>query len=248
MLQPHLLVGRGDVAPSVILTGDPKRVPILAELLDRCRKVAEFRQYVTFTGTYREVPVSVASTGIGAPATAIAVEELVKAGARTLIRVGTTGALQPAIALGDLVIATGAARYDGASRAYAPLELPAVADHRIVSALIGKARELGLPFHVGLVWTSDAFYSEAGTTLETLSRLGVKSVEMECSVLFLLGQLRSLRCGAVLAVDGNLATGKKKGEIPAGGQPIEFSNAVLGALKNATKVALEALLHLHREG
>lgn len=118
----------------------------------------------------------------------------------------------------------------------------------VVRALTLKAGELRLPFHVGVVWTSDAFYSEAGTTFETLSRFGVKSVEMECSILFLLAQLRGLRSGAILAVDGNLALGQKKGAFEAGGQPIEFSKRVLGALKRATKVALEAIVFLHRAG
>ena len=130
-VQYHLKLAPGDVAPYVLLPGDPGRVPLVASLWDESREVASNREYVTFTGTYRGVPISCTSTGIGCPSTAIAMEELARVGATTFVRIGTCGTFQDRVRIGDMAIFDSAARYDGASRLYAPLEFPAVADHEI---------------------------------------------------------------------------------------------------------------------
>ena len=124
-LQYHLKVDDGDVAPFVLLPGDPGRVPLVAATWDDAREVARNREYVTYTGTYKGVPISCTSTGIGAPSTAIAVEELARVGARTFVRIGTCGTFRHDVALGDLAICDAADRFDGASRLYAPIEFPA---------------------------------------------------------------------------------------------------------------------------
>ncbi len=126
-LQYHVELVPGDVAPYVLLPGDPGRVPLVASYWDEAREVARNREYVTYTGTYRGAPISCTSTGIGAPSTAIALEELARVGATTFVRIGTCGSLQTRARVGDLAIFDSAARYDGASRLYAPLEFPAVA-------------------------------------------------------------------------------------------------------------------------
>src|SRR5919109_200396 len=123
----HLKLAPGDVAPVVLLPGDPGRVPLVASLWDDAREVARNREYVTYTGMYRGVPISCTSTGIGAPSTAIALEELARVGATTFIRIGTAGSIQPHARIGDVAIFDSAARYDGASGLYAPHEYPAVA-------------------------------------------------------------------------------------------------------------------------
>lgn len=240
-IQPHLLVGEGDVEEYVLLTGDPKRVGMMAELLDESKKVAEFRHYVTYSGKFHGVGVTINGTGIGAPATAIAVEELANVGGRVFIRVGTTGALQPEIAIGDLVIASGAMRYDGATKQYAPLEMPAVADPIITYRMIDAARRLKLPHHVGVIWTSDAFYAESGDLVKEMSRMKIKSVEMECSAIFVLSHLRGLPSGGILVASDNLVLGVRKGEMTEGQQPVEHSEKVVKGIKNATLVALEAI-------
>lgn len=240
-VQPHIFCRPGDVAKYVLLPGDPKRVERMAGHLDEGRKVAEYRQYVTYTGAHHGIPVSVTSTGIGCPAASIAVEELARVGAGVLIRVGTTGGLQEDVDLGDIVIATAAIRADGATRAYAPPEFPAVADLRVTGALIRAAEELKASFHVGVVWTSDAFYAEDPEAVRTWSRLGAISVEMESSAIFLLSHLRGLRAGAILAVDGNLIKGTKKGAFRPGEEKGELEPRVQRAIDLETEIALRAI-------
>lgn len=126
--QYHIQVGKGDVGRYVILPGDPKRCAKIAQYLDDAKLMADSREFVTYTGSLDGVPVSVTSTGIGGPSAAIALEELVKSGADTFVRVGTCGGIQAEVRSGDLVIATGAVRMEGTSREYAPIEYPAVAD------------------------------------------------------------------------------------------------------------------------
>jgi len=158
-VQYHLKLAPGDVAPYVLLPGDPGRVPLVASLWDESREVASNREYVTFTGTYRGVPISCTSTGIGCPSTAIAMEELARVGATTFVRIGTCGTFQDRVRNGDMAIFDSATRYDGASRLYAPLEFPAVADHEIVDASIAAGEALGYPFHVGTTRSADTFYA-----------------------------------------------------------------------------------------
>ena len=149
--QYHIQVGKGDVGRYVILPGDPKRCAKIAKYFDDAKLVADSREYVTYTGYLDGVMVSVTSTGIGGPSTAIAMEELVMSGADTFIRIGTCGGMQTEVKSGDVVIASGAVRMEGTSREYAPLEFPAVADIRITNALMDTARELAADYHVGVV-------------------------------------------------------------------------------------------------
>ncbi|RLE91733.1 MAG: hypothetical protein DRJ55_05340, partial [Thermoprotei archaeon] len=159
-LQYHIRCKPGDVAPYVLLPGDPSRVPLIAKHWDEARLVAKNREYVTYTGTYRGVPVSATSTGIGSPSAAIAVEELVRVGGKVFIRVGTSGPVNPKVKPWKLGIATGAVRDEGTTRQYVPIEYPAVADYRVVAALVEAAEKLGYRYHVGVFHTKDSFYSE----------------------------------------------------------------------------------------
>jgi uridine phosphorylase len=139
-VQYHLHIKKGDVGRYVILPGDPKRVEKIASHLDDAHFVADNREFVTYTGSLEGVPVSVCSTGIGGPSTAIAVEELHKCGADTFIRMGTCGGIALPVMGGDCVIATGCVRAEGTSREYAPIEYPAVCDFQVVTAS-GRRRE-----------------------------------------------------------------------------------------------------------
>ena len=141
--QYHIQVGEGDVGKYVILPGDPKRCAKIAAYFDDAKLVADSREYVTYTGYLDGVKVSVTSTGIGGPSASIAMEELVKCGADTFIRVGTCGGMQLDVKSSDVVIASGAIRMEGTSKEYAPIEFPAVADIDIVNALRASAKELG---------------------------------------------------------------------------------------------------------
>jgi len=237
-IQPHIMCGVGDVAKNVLLPGDPKRAEKIASFFDEARKVAEYRGYMTYTGKVDGIDISVCSTGIGCPSAAIVVEELARIGAKTFIRVGTTGALQPEMEVGDIVIATAAVRADGTSKVYAPAGYPAVADFSVASALVEAAEKLGVKVHVGKVVSTDAFY--AGS-YNIWSRARALSVEMECSAIFTIAGLKGLKAGAILAVDGNLATGIKKGEFEPGEKSGELDERVQNAIEQEIKIAIEAV-------
>ena len=235
------MCGIGDVAEYVFLPGDPGRAEKIASFFDEAKKVSEYRGFVTYTGKTGRVPVSVTSTGIGCPSACIVVEELVKIGAKTVIRVGTTGSIQENLDSGDIVIATAATRTDGATKAYVPSEYPAVASPEVVSALTKAAEKLGVKYRLGSVWTSDAFYAEGMDFVNMWNKAGVLSVEMECSGIFTIASLRGIRAGAILAVDGNLVKGKKKGEFEHGEKKGELADEVQKAIENEIKIALEAV-------
>lgn len=211
MVEYHLRVGRGDVAPYVLLPGDPGRARVIAEHLDDARHVATNREFVTYTGTYRGVPVTVTSTGIGSPSAAIAAEELIRTGARVLVRVGTSGPVHPSVMPGEVGIATGAVRDEGTTRQYVPPEYPALADYRVVAALVEAARRLGVRYRVGVFHTKDSFYSEVEpgsvparsiwmARWAAWAEAGVILSEMEAAAIFVVAALRGAMAGAVCAV------------------------------------------------
>lgn len=220
--QYHIACGPGDVGRYVFVPGDPGRVPMIAKHFDNAEKVAENREYVTYTGTLDGVMVSACSTGIGSPSAAIAMEELAAIGADTFLRVGKSGGLQAHLPVGSLVIATAAVRDEGTSRAYVPLEFPAVADLELVNALVAAAKASGIPFHYGIVESKDAFYAEIrpetlpmGHALvahwEALRRAGVLASEMEAAALFTIASTKRLRAGCLLQIADNQFAGHHLG-------------------------------------
>ncbi|MEM0272502.1 MAG: nucleoside phosphorylase [Thermoprotei archaeon] len=245
VLQPHLMVGKGDIAEHVLIPGDPKRVELMATHLSNPVRVSENRQFVTVSGRYKDLPVSIVSSGIGVPAMLITVEELLRVGAKVLIRVGTTGGLQPNVEVGDLVVASASVRTDGGTQMYAPLGYPAVASREIVEALSSYCAKAGFRYHEGIVWTSEAYYAESIDIAKRWHDLNVVSVEMETSALFVLSNIKGVKSGAILVCDGNLIYGKKKAEVLRGQQPYEPE--VLEGIHRATEAALEALLHINQE-
>ena len=207
----HLQCAPGDVGGYVLLPGDPGRVPLIAERLDGARQIASHREYATWTGELAGVPVSVTSTGIGGPSTAIAVEELCTLGAHTLVRVGTCGGMQAGQRNGDLVVPQAAVRDEGTSRQYAPIAWPAVAHLDVVDALREAAAAASVTAHIGVVQSKDSFYgemeparmpvaSELLARWEAWTRLGVLASEMECATLFTVAVTRGARAGAVLGI------------------------------------------------
>ncbi len=216
--QYHIGVGPGEIGRYVLLPGDPKRSEKIAAHFANAREVACNREFRTFTGTLDGIQVSVTSTGIGCPSAAIAIEELIKVGADTFIRVGTAGSLQKEVDLGDLAIAIGAIREEGTTRQYVPIEFPAVAHPEIVSALERSAKQLGYPHHLGITHCKDSFYSEeegfaAHQELnkmrwKTWMRANVIATSMEESALFVIGTLRRVRVGSILAIIGRTWAGE----------------------------------------
>lgn len=207
--QYHIACSGGDVGGYVILPGDPARCEKIAAHFENSRLIAHNREYVTYTGTLDGAPVSVTSTGIGGPSASIAMEELVACGAHTFIRVGTCGGINLKVKSGDCIIETAAIRQEGTSHEYAPPEYPAAADYTVTSALVEAAKELGYPWHAGVVQNKDSFYGQhspsrmpiANTLLEkweAWKRLGVLSSEMESAALFVVAAALGVRCGTVL--------------------------------------------------
>ena len=209
-LQYHIKCKKGDVARYVLLPGDPARVRIIASLWDESRKVAENRQYITYTGRVGGVEISTTSTGIGGPSVAIAVEELARCGANTFIRVGTCGGTQPTQRIGDVAISTGAVRWEGTSQQYVRPEYPALSAPEIVLALIEASEQRSVNYHVGITKTSDSFYSNMGfkgyrqswmkDIEKDFARANVISVEMEAATLFTLANLYGLRAGCICSI------------------------------------------------
>lgn len=246
-LQYHLQIRRGDVGRYVILPGDPKRCQKIAEHFDDAKLVADSREFVTYTGYLDGEKVSVTSTGIGGPSASIAMEELVRCGADTFIRVGTCGGIDLEVKGGDIVVATGAVRMEGTSREYAPIEYPAVADLDVVNALVASSKELGYTYHTGVVQCKDAFYGqhepecmpvsyELMNKWEAWKRMGCKASEMESAALFIVAAHLRVRCGSEFLVMGNQER-----------NALGMENPIVHDTEAAIRIAVAALRRLIQE-
>lgn len=212
--QYHIHCTSEDVGKYVILCGDPGRCPQIAELLDDAVQVAYNREFNVYTGYLCQEKVTVCSTGIGGPSAAIAMEELHNVGADTFIRTGTCGGIDIDVKSGDIVVATGAIRYEHTSMEYAPIEYPAVANLDVTIALREASVALGNTTHVGVVQCKDSFYGQHSPAKmpvsyellekwEAWKRLGVKASEMESAALFVVADALKCRCGSCFHVVWN---------------------------------------------
>lgn len=203
-MTPHLKLKEGQISPYVLVCGDPARAEKIARLCDEYQELAYNREYRTFLGSYKGQKITITSHGVGSAGASICFEELVKLGAKVIVRVGTCGSLQEYLGQGDHIIASGAVREDGVSPLLIPLGFPAVADAEVSLALEKVCLEMKAPFKRGIMLTSDVFYPGVlPTSLELYSKAGVPGVEMECSALFVIASLRGIRSGAIATVDGN---------------------------------------------
>ena len=245
--QYHTQVGRGDVGRYVLMPGDPKRCAHIAKYLDDARLIADNREYITYTGTLDGVPVSVTSTGIGGPSTAIAMEELHLCGVDTFIRIGTCGGMQTEVESGDIVIATGAVRMEGTTREYAPIEYPAVATLEVANALVSSAAQQGFPYHTGVVQCKDSFFGQhepevmpVGYELqqkwEAWKRLGCLASEMESATLFIVAARLHARAGTCLLVVANQER-----------ERLGLYNPVIHDMDQAIRVGIEGVRNLIRQ-
>ena len=212
--QYHIHCAEGDVGRYVILPGDPGRCESIAAYLDDPVHVAFNREFNVYTGSLLGEKVSVCSTGIGGPSASIAMEELHAIGADTFIRVGTCGGIDLDVRAGDIVVATGAIRFEHTSCEYAPIEFPAVPDLDVTVALKEASVELGNRTHTGVVQCKDSFYGqhspermpvsgELQYRWEAWKRLGVKGSEMESAALFVVASALRCRCGSCFHVVWN---------------------------------------------
>lgn len=201
-------------ATLAIIPGDPERVARIASQLANARHLASKREFTSWLGELDGKPVVVCSTGIGGPSTSIAVEELAQLGVTTFLRIGTTGAIQNHIKVGDMIVTQGSVRLDGASSHFAPIEFPAVADFDCTCALVDAARELGLEPHVGITASSDTFYPgqerydthsarmlrKFQGSMKEWQSMGVLNYEMESATLFTMCSSQGLKAGCVAGV------------------------------------------------
>ncbi len=212
----HLGLTRDQLAGATlaIVPGDPARVERIAAKLNNPRKLASLREFTTWIGEINGQSVLITSTGIGGPSTSIAVEELAQLGIRTFLRVGTTGAIQSDIQVGDVLVTTASVRLDGASLHFAPLSYPAVANFDCTTALVAASKEAGVRLHVGITASSDTFYpgqerydtfsgrvvSQLQGSMAEWQALGVMNYEMESATLLTMCSALGLRAGMVAGV------------------------------------------------
>ena len=213
-LQFHIRCKEGDVGRYCFLPGDPGRCEAIASLFENPVHVGMNREYNIYTGTLCGEKVSVCSTGIGGPSASIAMEELTAIGADTFIRIGTCGGIAMDVLPGDVVVATGAVRYEHTSMEYAPTEFPAVPSFDVAAALKAAGEDLGYNIHMGVVQCKDSFYGQHSPEKspvhyellqkwESWKRLGVKASEMESAALFVVAAALGVRCGSCFHVIWN---------------------------------------------
>lgn len=242
--QFHIHCVPGDVGRYCFLPGDPGRCESIAAMFDNPVHVGMNREYNIYTGTLLGEKVSVCSTGIGGPSAAIAMEELAAIGADTFIRVGTCGGIDLDVCPGDVVVATGAIRFEHTSMEYAPIEFPAVPDFGVAAALKAASEELGYRTHTGVVQCKDSFYGQHSPAKSPVSyellqkweswkRLGVKASEMESAALFVIASALKVRCGSCFHVIWNQEREKL-------GMDMSMTEDTSGAIK----VGIEAMKRL----
>ena len=241
--QHHIDLVPGDVGETVLLPGDVSRAEIIASHFDDAKLISHKRQYITYTGTYKGVKISVTSTGIGGPALAIAVEELIKVGGKNFIRVGTGGGIQSWLPVPAIIVGTAAVRGDGTSREYFPLEYPAVADFHMVEAIVNTAEELSVEVFPGIIRGHDAFYAESifADKVDYLERgrawidAGVLIVSNESSTLFPLAMVRGCRASTILT----LVDCHQRPDLVAAPE------VIVETISNTIDIALEAAVKLY---
>lgn len=234
-MEHHVKCEPKDVARYVLCPGDQARAKKIADHFDNAYLAADNRGIVVYSGYYKGVFMTSCGTGMGGPAVAIAVEELAHMGADTFVRVGSCGVFQPGQNCGDVIIASGTVRMGGASRAYLPLEFPAVPHYGVLRALTDAAEGLNLPYTVGVGTAGDSFYAPRETgSRDFLVKAGVVSAEMESDTLFIVGQYRGWRTGGIYTSDGTPEEMK-----PDWGWDLFYQGE-----ENAILIALEALYAL----
>jgi uridine phosphorylase len=207
-IQPHLKLSK--VNKCCFLSGNPDRVPVIASFLKESQKVSEHRGLVAYEGfsPQKNVPVTVLTTGMGCPSTAIVLEEAYRAGGRIFIRIGSCGSLQPGqeMDIGSIYIPHAAIRNEGTSHQLAPIEFPAAASPTVHQTLCNAAKVHEIQYVVGVVWSTDIYYSANPNQFKEWAKYGAVCVEMESATLFIFGSIKGdVLSGTILTSDGNLA-------------------------------------------
>ena len=245
----HLGITRHELqnAELAIVPGDPGRVRRIAELMDSAVELANNREFTVWRAELVGKPLVICSTGIGGPSTSIAVEELAQLGVRTFLRVGTTGAIQPDINVGDVIITTGSVRLDGASGHFAPMEFPAVANFDCTRAMVEAAEDNNIRYFTGITASSDTFYpgqerydTVSGKvirrfkgSMQEWQSLGVLNYEMESATLLTMCAAQGYRAACVAGVIVN----RTQDEIPSAEALANVeSNAISVVINSASRL------------
>lgn len=242
-VQPHIQCGAEDAARYAVLPGDPQRVERMKRFLAEVREITFNREYKSIIGTYKGVKIMAMSTGMGGVSTGIAVEELKQIGVEVMIRIGSCGALQPGIRLGELIIANGAVRDEGTTKAYVESVYPAIPNTELLFAVIEAARGCGVPYHVGKIRSHDSFYTEQEDQIDAYwSCKGILGSDMETAALFAIGDLRGVKTASILntvvEMEDDLAEGIN--------HYADGAARVMQGEENEIITALEACLSLER--
>lgn len=244
MKQPHIQLDENSSAPCALMPGDPKRVDVIASYLDDVKEIAFNREYRSIIGTYKGMKVIGISSGMGGASVAIAIEELKNIGVHTMMRVGSAGALQNGIGLGDLVICEGAIRDDGASKCYIDPIYPAVGDYRLICNCVDVTRELGFPHHSGIILSHESFYyDEDEQDCKHWSAKGVLATDFETAALYTVGRLRKIRTASIL--NNVVLWGQNTEDSVASYQ--DGANLTAEGEKREIITALEAMYRLENE-
>lgn len=237
----HIALTPDQVSQRVIVCGEPARVNRIAALLDNPHPLAENREFRSMTGMYQGQQITVCSTGVGAPSAIIALEELNQCGAKLVIRVGSAGAIQHGIGLGDLIVAESAVRDEGGSLSYVEAQYPATADRHLTNGLESFLVQHNVQHHVGVVRSHDSFYRDDESSIcEHWHSRGVLACDMETSALFTVGRLRGMQVASVL---NNVVVYQQ--DIQAGiNQYVDADTAMMDGEVLAAKAALHALVSL----
>lgn len=240
-MTPHLKLEASQISPYVLVCGDPARAEKIAVLCESYKELAYNREYRTFLGVYKGQQITITSHGVGSAGASICFEELIKLGAKAIVRVGTCGSLQDYLGQGDHIIATGAVREDGVSPLLIPLGYPAIADAEVCLEIEKVCQKMSAPFKRGIMLTSDLFYPGVlPSSLELYSKAGVPGVEMEVSALFVIASLRGIRAGAIATIDGNPLKWDEGNYDPHG------EKVTLGK-ERMLKIGLEAMAEISRQ-
>lgn len=243
-LQPHIRLGVENGASYALLPGDPQRVDKVKKWLTDVEDLAFNREYKTISGFYKNVKILVTSTGIGGPSLAIALEELKNIGVNTMIRIGSCGALNAGIKLGELIIPSGAVRDEGTSEAYIEKHYPAIPDTDLLNCLLNSAKKFNFPFVNGIIRSHDSFYTDREEEKkEYWSKRGIIASDMETSVLFVVGKIKALNVASILNV-----------VVEAGGDTSDGINNYVDGQKESElgedreiKTALEAIFEFNNQ-
>ena len=242
-LQPHIRLDNTHGAVSALLPGDPARLDRIKAFLTDAKELAYNREFRSIVGNYQGVPVLAVSTGIGGASAGIAVEELHNLGIQNMIRIGSCGALQPQVKIGDLVLVSGAVRDDGASKTYIDPIFPAVPDSDLLFACVSAAKGRGYRYHTGIARSHDSFYTDRETEIDAYwSKRRVLGADMETAALYTIGHLRGVRTMSIL----NNVVAFEEDTLDAIGSYVDGELAAMQGEEHEILVALDALTQLSK--